>query len=218
MDSIDIRLADLTGRARIRHAALHLFAAEGYAGTSLRAIAHGAGVSLALISHHFGSKHQLRDAIDAWVLATFEKAAREASARAGAAVDDTACRAFADTVGELLGSRAEIRAYLRRMAVVDATPNGAALMASLLALVRGIVERSQGVHDERELTRQSLHWLLLVLGPALLEPVLERCVPDLFDVRDGSRVQPEAQRQRASVAAPTPVANGRSAVLRVALV
>ncbi len=79
MDAIDIRLADLTGRARIRHAALHLFGAEGYAQTSLRSIAHTAGVSLALIAHHFGSKHQLRDAVDAWVLATFERAAREAA-------------------------------------------------------------------------------------------------------------------------------------------
>jgi len=181
VDSIDIRLADLTGRARIRHAALHLFAAEGYAGTSLRAIAQRAGVSLALISHHFGSKHQLRDAVDAWVLATFEKAAREAAAHAPAPADEAPCRAFAAAVGELLGARPEIRAYLRRMAVVDATANGAALLAALLALARGIVERAQGARGERELTRQSLHWLLLVLGPALLEPVLERCVPDLFE-------------------------------------
>lgn len=56
--------SDLTGRARIRDAALHLFGERGHAGTTMRDIAERAGVSPALVVHHFGSKQGLRDAID----------------------------------------------------------------------------------------------------------------------------------------------------------
>ncbi|WP_235929662.1 TetR/AcrR family transcriptional regulator [Cellulomonas citrea] len=55
--------ADLTARARIRDAALARFAADGF-GAPLRAIAADAGVSPALVIHHFGSKDGLRHACD----------------------------------------------------------------------------------------------------------------------------------------------------------
>ena len=51
--------ADVTARARIRDAAIRRFGVEGF-GTGLRAIAADAGVSPALIVHHFGSKEGLR--------------------------------------------------------------------------------------------------------------------------------------------------------------
>ena len=70
----DLPLADLTGKARIRHVALHLFATRGCAQTPLRLIAEKAHVSLALISHHFGTKHELRDAVEQYIVASFEKA------------------------------------------------------------------------------------------------------------------------------------------------
>jgi AcrR family transcriptional regulator len=56
---------DLTARARIRDAALRLFADRGIDRTSVRDIAKAAGVSAGLIRHHFGSKDALRDACDA---------------------------------------------------------------------------------------------------------------------------------------------------------
>jgi AcrR family transcriptional regulator len=210
VDAIDIRLADLTGRARIRHAALHLFGAEGYAQTSLRSIAHTAGVSLALIAHHFGSKHQLRDAVDVWVLATFERAAREAANGADGGSGEVLWRRFADAVGDILGARPEVRAYLRRMVVVDGTPNGVALLGSLLALVRSVVVRSHEACGEPELTRQSLQWLLLLLGPALLEPALHRCIPGLYggaDGRDRSAVDAPAATNERYAQAPARVAS-----------
>ncbi len=176
----DIRLADLTGRARIRQAALALFAAEGYAQTSLRSIAQRAQVSLALIAHHFGSKHQLRDAVDRWVLAIFEKVAAEAALGEGGASDDVACQAFAAGIGDIMAMHPEVRGYLRRMTVVDAAPNGIALIGSLLTLLRGLMKRSQPSRSEHDLAEQSLRFLLLALGPALLEPVLQRYMPDQF--------------------------------------
>ncbi|MDJ0314522.1 TetR/AcrR family transcriptional regulator [Arthrobacter sp. H35-D1] len=58
---------DLTGRARLRDAAIEGFAAQGF-GESLRTIAARAGVSAGLVRHHFGSKEALRAECDATVL------------------------------------------------------------------------------------------------------------------------------------------------------
>ena len=58
---------DLTGRARLRDAAIECFAAHGF-DESLRTIASRAGVSAGLVRHHFGSKENLRDECDATVL------------------------------------------------------------------------------------------------------------------------------------------------------
>jgi Transcriptional regulator len=57
---------DLTARARIRDAALRLFADRGIEGTTIRDIAKAAGVSSGLVRHHFGSKEALRDACDSY--------------------------------------------------------------------------------------------------------------------------------------------------------
>lgn len=58
---------DLTARARVRDAAIVRFGSEGF-GASLRGIAADAGVSAALIVHHFGSKDALIEACDDHVL------------------------------------------------------------------------------------------------------------------------------------------------------
>lgn len=55
---------DLTARAKIRDAAIELFAEAGYRGTSIRDVARAAGVSGGLVQHHFGSKEGLRSACD----------------------------------------------------------------------------------------------------------------------------------------------------------
>lgn len=62
--------SDLTARSRIRDAAIRLFATDGFAATSVRVIADEAGVSPALVMHHFGSKEGLRRACDEHVLMT----------------------------------------------------------------------------------------------------------------------------------------------------
>jgi TetR/AcrR family transcriptional regulator, regulator of cefoperazone and chloramphenicol sensitivity len=59
---------DLTARARIRDAALVLFAERGIDGATIRDIAKAAGVSSGLVRHHFGSKEGLRDACDSYAL------------------------------------------------------------------------------------------------------------------------------------------------------
>jgi AcrR family transcriptional regulator len=61
-----MRSADLTAAARIRDAAIEQFGQHGF-GVGLRAIADAAGVSAALVIHHFGSKEGLRKACDDYV-------------------------------------------------------------------------------------------------------------------------------------------------------
>lgn len=72
MRSID---ADVTTRARIRDAAITHFGRRGFAGSTIRDIAAGAGVSPGLVIHHFGSKDGLRRACDAHVLETASESA-----------------------------------------------------------------------------------------------------------------------------------------------
>jgi AcrR family transcriptional regulator len=62
MRSVD----DLTATARIRGAAIERFGDQGF-GVGLRSIAEAAGVSAALVIHHFGSKDGLRKACDDYV-------------------------------------------------------------------------------------------------------------------------------------------------------
>jgi AcrR family transcriptional regulator len=66
-------VSDLTTRARIRDAAMARFPVDGFGGTTIRAIATDAGVSPALVVHHFGSKDGLREACDHHVVARFRE-------------------------------------------------------------------------------------------------------------------------------------------------
>ena len=65
---------DLTAKARIRNAALELFAQFGEEGTSMRRIAEGAGVTVGLIVHHFGTKARLREEVELHIVDLFTEA------------------------------------------------------------------------------------------------------------------------------------------------
>ncbi|MFC5750175.1 TetR/AcrR family transcriptional regulator [Actinomadura rugatobispora] len=62
---------DLTARARIRDAALAQFAERGFKGATIKGIAEAAGVSHGLLQHHFGSKQELIQACDDYVVEAF---------------------------------------------------------------------------------------------------------------------------------------------------
>ncbi|PZG36056.1 TetR family transcriptional regulator [Spongiactinospora gelatinilytica] len=111
---------DLTARARIRNAALELFGAEGVGRVSVRAVAARAGVSHALVLHHFGSKEGLRKECDGYVISLV---------RGGPgleALDD------APGLGALLEAGTAVRRYLAR-AFLDGTPEAAALFDEIVA-------------------------------------------------------------------------------------
>ncbi|XRQ11963.1 TetR/AcrR family transcriptional regulator [Actinomadura welshii] len=74
------RPEDLTGRARIRDAALLEFAERGVDGATIRGIAKAAGVSPALVQHHYGTKEALRRACDAYVIERIREIKQDALA------------------------------------------------------------------------------------------------------------------------------------------
>jgi AcrR family transcriptional regulator len=72
-----MRSADLTAAARIRDAAIQQFGEKGF-GVGLRAIAEAAGVSAALVIHHFGSKDGLQKACDDYIAEQVRESKAEA--------------------------------------------------------------------------------------------------------------------------------------------
>lgn len=109
--------SDLTARARIRDAAIQLFAERGVDGATVRDIAQAAGVSSGLLRHHFGSKEGLRDACDEYVMARITEL--------GIQFTETM------TVGRYTAEVLLWQRYLVR-SLVDGSPAGAALWDKMI--------------------------------------------------------------------------------------
>jgi AcrR family transcriptional regulator len=105
---------DLTARARIRDAALELFAERGIAGATIRDIALKAGVSSGLLRHHFGSKEGLRDACDEYAMARMNDLRQQMLA--GGKLAD---RSF---LGSVHPVAMQLQGYLVRSMVDGSTP------------------------------------------------------------------------------------------------
>jgi AcrR family transcriptional regulator len=118
------KVPDLTGRARIRDAALALFGRLGYDGTGMRVIAAEAGVSPALVVHHFGSKEGLRKACDEYVSTVMRETKQQAMTE-GPPPDPLQLLRTADDSQPLLR-------YLARM-LVDGSPGVADLVDAMVA-------------------------------------------------------------------------------------
>ncbi len=114
---------DRTARARIRDAAIARFGADGVAATSLRSVAADAGVSPALVVHHYGSKEALRLACDRHVAATIRER-KSAAMGAGPGLD-----LFA-VLRESEDSRPLMR-YVARV-LVESTPQVDALVDEIV--------------------------------------------------------------------------------------
>ncbi len=132
---------DLTARATIRNAALRLFGDRGADAVTVRQIATQAGVSPALVLHHFGSKDGLRAEVDAFAAQAFD-AIFEAiptdelvELLTGGATRGSLAEAFAR--GFPPGS--PLPAYLRRLLLTN-DPAGAALFGRWYAATRRLLD------------------------------------------------------------------------------
>jgi AcrR family transcriptional regulator len=160
----DPRSTDLTARARLRLAALKLFAEHGFEATSTRAIATEAGVSHALLRHHYGSKEGLRAAVDEDVMNTFDEELAKFEA--------SDLPALGAVTAQLFGADSLRRNYLRRT-LLEGGPAGTALFQRLLAGARHYLQALRGPQeDETDAPWAPYQALFLILGPMLLEPVL----------------------------------------------
>lgn len=168
-----------TSVARIRAAALRLFAAQGTTATSLRTVAAAAGVSVGLVQHHFATKAGLISAVDDYVV---KMVASTITPPLPEPPDDSVPE-VGRRVTALIAEHPDAVNYLIR-ALVDAQPVGTMLFDALANVGAARWER----RTRHEQTRPDLdhlwaplHPLILVLGTLILRPHIDRHIPEPFD-------------------------------------
>jgi AcrR family transcriptional regulator len=163
---------DLTGKARIREAALALFAADGVAATSLRGIARTAGVSPALVIHHFGSKEGLCRAVDEAVVKRIEVALAEVPVEGSG---NELLEGRGKAMVTLLRAQPVLCDYIGR-ALSENTEASAALFHRLFTSAsrdEALVE-ARAIRTKSDPFWRAIHQLLLVVGPLMMRPLIER--------------------------------------------
>jgi TetR/AcrR family transcriptional regulator, regulator of cefoperazone and chloramphenicol sensitivity len=123
--------ADLTSAAAIRIAAMNLFAERGYTGVTVRQIASAAGVSPALVIHHYGSKERLRAVLEERVAAFVESMLAELAR----VQEEGASASVAQLIADRLEREPALAGYVRRL-LCDGGPAGAALFERLYQATR----------------------------------------------------------------------------------
>ena len=106
---------DLTSRAVIRNAALRLFAERGADSVTLREVAAEAGVSAALVVHHFGGKDGLRAAVDDHAAAVFDTMLAALDGQPGDALAAEGASSLSEDFAQAVPPDSPLPAYLRRM-------------------------------------------------------------------------------------------------------
>lgn len=163
---------DLTARARIRNAALALFARHGVEGTSMRRVAADAGVTVGLVVHHFGTKEQLRKEVETYVVNRFTETVSSVPVQ-GSARDVAQGRD--DAVASMLSVEPDLVTYLRR-AVLGLSEPDSDLLRRLTELAAGEVARARavGVADTDQLDSiQTIRTMTRQLGQLLLQPMID---------------------------------------------
>jgi AcrR family transcriptional regulator len=159
-----------------------LFASKGFDSVTVREIAKAAEVSIGLISHHFGSKDGLREAVDEYFLAQFEEILHV----------DPQHRVIIQWVDDWI-ARHEAEAeplfgYFRR-ALLDDSDWGGKIFERFYAITQQAITRldAQG-RIRSDVDRLWLPFLMiyLELGTTLLDPYVKRILgrsgfePDLW--------------------------------------
>lgn len=163
---------DLTAKARIRNAAMDLYAEYGEDRTSMRAIAAAAGVTVGLLVHHFGTKERLRDAVEQLVVDYFAQAIAQVPVT-GTPAEIGAARDAA--VQEMLAANPAVVNYLRRV-VLNPIPSGGRLLERLTELARKEVTqlRAAGVASTaRPESSQVISLMIRHFGHLFLQPMLD---------------------------------------------
>jgi AcrR family transcriptional regulator len=201
---------NLTAYARIRNAALELFAARGAAGTTIREVARVAGVSPGLVQHHFGTKAGLQKAVDEFVVADalstitgLPEPLEERSAE------------FASRMGAVTRDRPAAVLYLAR-AASEGTDLGRSAFKEILdhgvREFRAMEEAGQ-LGPELDLEWAVLQMLLFNLSTIMFEPAIEHALGESIMTEEGRRRVNDAARRLFTVGftkTPAPRARRRS--------
>ena len=162
---------DLSSRARLRDAAVRLFAERGVAGTSVRDIAEAAGVTAGLITHHFGSKERLKAAVDELMIEVFTAPLTEPSD-----LSSPTAEGVAEALAHTMAAHPDLRAYLRR-SFLENDPASGEVFDRFVELLRERLAEMQAagmLRADLDLDWAPLQVLFLHFGPLLLGPAVER--------------------------------------------
>lgn len=166
------RAEDVTARARLRDAALRLFAERGVARASMRDIAEAAGVTAGLITHYFGSKDRLKEEVDELMVRVFT----EPLALVHEGSPEERLVAVTNALARTMAAYPELRAYLRRSFLED-DPASRQVFNRFILLVRemqGEMKRFGLLREDLDLQWSPFHVLFLHFGPLLLGPAVEQ--------------------------------------------
>jgi AcrR family transcriptional regulator len=167
---------ELSAIDRIRNAAMKILATHGASGTSLRAVAAAAGVSLGSVQHHFATKAGLVKAVDDWALAVVVTAITQP-------ISDTTPDSVAeigDRVTRMIAEQPEIADYIGR-ALIDGRPVGDMIFDSLLnsGMARWHRRSERGeTRADLDLTWAAINSLVLALGALMMRGHIERHLPE----------------------------------------
>lgn len=156
-------------RDPIVQTALRLFGEDGIEATSLREVARAAGVSPALVVHHFGGKEGLIAAVDEAALRQFG-AAYETEDVEG---PDLLHRR-AEQTGQVMREHPEVCAYLGR-ALVEGTPGSARLFRLTIEGGRTEIDALAGkgaLREDADLLWATLQHFFLIWAPLSFMPLL----------------------------------------------
>lgn len=163
-------------------AALRVFGERGIDATSLREVARAAGVSPALVVHHFGSKKGLISAVDEAALLEFGAAYGSEETASGRGL----LRQRAAETARVMRERPDVCAYLGR-ALVEATPGSAGLFQVMLEGGRkeiDLLTEKGALRPNLDPVWATLQHFFLIWAPLSFLPLLEQALgePLLSDV------------------------------------
>lgn len=173
MSSTPVAPSDLTGRARIREAALRLYAAHGAEAVSLRSVAREADATPGLVTHHFGSRAGLYRAVQDHVVELF-RAAIEQVPPQGSARSVAAARTA--ELDRMLADHPAVADFVRRE-LLSPAPDDDYLSRALVDLTieqTSELRRVGTLPGDEPAHVQAVQTVVGQLGRMLIGPAMER--------------------------------------------
>lgn len=129
---------EVTARTAIRNAALRLFAQRGPESVTLREVAAEAGVSAALVVHHYGGKEGLRTAVDEHAAGLFDEMLAAFERDPGEMLSAGSSASLSEVFAATMPPDSPLPDYLRRMLLAG---EGQALLVRWFTLTKALMRQ-----------------------------------------------------------------------------